>query len=189
MTDTVIILKDPSLATLIRLELERNGMSVSESPEDCILFINDEPTSANFKYSFKIGIARSNEPMRDSFDVILQRPIDLSELRKTISELFERQITIKESNNNSIYTFPNDKTVLWEGRRIKLTNNEFIVFSALLEANGEPVSRGRLNELTDSTGNTADVYICYLRKKLFFNGKNPIITVRGKGYACIVKNR
>lgn len=188
MTDTVIQLKDPSLATLIRLELERNGVSVIQKSDNCLLFITDTNERPNFKYSFKIGVVRSSESLDDSFDVILRRPIDLSELRQTIFRLFEYQNTVKETNNNLIYTFPNDKTVIWEGRRTKLTNNEFIILSALLEANGEPVSRERLNEITDSAGNAVDVYICYLRKKLFFNGKNPIITVRGKGYACIVTN-
>ncbi len=189
MTDTVIILKDPSLATLIRLELERNGISVCQRPESCILFITDAPTVQSFKYSFKMGVLRSSEVQDDSFDIILRRPVDLSELRDTVSEVFKQQSALKESNNNSICTFQNDKTVLWEGHRIKLTNNEFIILSALLEANGKPVSRERLNQITDSKANAADVYICYLRKKLFFNGKSPIVTVRGKGYACIATQK
>ena len=185
MTDTVIMLKDPSLATLIQLELERNGFSVSQKPQSCILLITDTPTANDFEYNFKMGVLRLNEVADDSFDVILRRPIDLSDLRKTVAEIFKQQNALKSSDNNSIYTFSNDKTVLWEGRRIRLTNNEFIILSALLEASGEPISRDRLNQLIDSAGNAADVYICYLRKKLFCNGKSPIITVRGKGYACI----
>ena len=187
MTDTVIMLKDPSLATLIQLELERNGISVSQKPQNCILLITDIKSAHGFEYSFKMGILRSTENPNDSFDIILRRPIELSELRNTVTELFKQQNALKESDSNSIYTFANDRTVLWEGRRIKLTSNEFIILTALLEEGGEPVSRDRLNRLIDSGGNAADVYICYLRKKLFCNGKSPIITVRGRGYACIAK--
>ncbi len=187
MTDTVILLKDASLATLIRLELERNGVSVSQKCEDCTLFVTDTHTAQSFKYSFKMGVFRSHDTLDDSFDIILRRPIELSELRKTISELFKHQNTLKESTDNSIYLFQDDKTVLWEGRRIKLTKNEFIILSALIEANGEPISRERIGLLIDSKENAADVYICYLRKKLFSSGKSPIVTVRGKGYACTAK--
>jgi two-component system OmpR family response regulator len=77
-----------------------------------------------------------------------------------------------------------------EGRRIALTPIEFSLLSALLQAQGEPVTRGQL--LRDVWGydfdpgtNVVDVHVNRVRRKLEDAGvAEAVRTVRGRGYAA-----
>ena len=68
-----------------------------------------------------------------------------------------------------------------------LTKREYALFSALVSANGDIVTREELERIvwkeSENSTNVVDVYIAYLRKKLRRAfGAELIITVRGKGY-------
>ncbi len=82
---------------------------------------------------------------------------------------------------------PEGDAALVEGRRIPLTPTEAALLGCLLEhraaSPGEPVPRAALAALIDGGGNSLDVYICHLRRKLEKPvGRRMIGTVRGRGY-------
>ncbi|MBO6559275.1 MAG: response regulator transcription factor [Nisaea sp.] len=75
------------------------------------------------------------------------------------------------------------------GEQVPLTKNEYLILSALANANGRTVSRDSLLDAIadgdDAPGTRAvDIYIRNLREKLGDDARTPslIITVRGMGY-------
>ncbi len=70
---------------------------------------------------------------------------------------------------------------------LPLRPKETVVMNALLANRGRAVSREMLSELIgESSANKADVYICYLRRKIATVTERAIIkTVRGNGYKII----
>ena len=72
-------------------------------------------------------------------------------------------------------------------QKIKITDEkEFSVFSLLLSKRGENVSREEISAAIGAgNSNEADVYICFLRRKLERGGKRMILTARGVGYKLI----
>ena len=114
-----------------------------------------------------------------------QRPVSLKELRDTVNALLERKsvsVFKNEEEKDEIILLTDRKSVLFNGNKICLTPNEFLLLERLLERQGCPVSREEINTLLCADGNTSDVYICMLRKKLTHNRRSPVITIRGKGY-------
>ncbi len=68
-------------------------------------------------------------------------------------------------------------------RRILLTPAEWAIFSHLYAHRGEAVSRAVLDSLLGGGGNSVEVYICHLRRKIEKPlGRRLIRTVRGVGY-------
>ena len=80
------------------------------------------------------------------------------------------------------------RLVFVDGERVELTKREFDLLAVLAENAGVVLSRQRLLELVwgydfDVDTNVADVFICYLRRKLERDGLPRVIhTVRGIGY-------
>ena len=73
------------------------------------------------------------------------------------------------------------------GETLTLSSSEMALLELLFDERGTPVSRERIAaEIfpeADAGSNVADVYICYLRKKIDEKlGRTFIVTVRGKGY-------
>jgi len=184
MTDITLLINDPSLLRLLRIELERIGKSVGENGEDCALLITDTIKESNISHKNKIIISRELET--DKKAIVLKRPVDMSELRLIISDLFkqtEPKAEFKRKKKPSFKLLKEEKAVIVGNEKVTLTENEFVLLSALSEKRGELISRDEINELLNASGNTPEVYICGLRKKLAQrDGVNPIITVRGKGY-------
>jgi DNA-binding response OmpR family regulator len=71
---------------------------------------------------------------------------------------------------------------------VDLSAREFALLEFLMRNVGRTVSRSRIAEAVwnyqfDPETNVVDVYVNYLRKKLFFGKRTtPIHTVRGTGY-------
>lgn len=88
-----------------------------------------------------------------------------------------------------------EQSVIYAGKRLKLTEREFALFSVLWENAGQPVSRAQLSKTIWSDKddnshltNVCDVYISYLRKKIRrVFGFEAIVTIRGKGYMLVHK--
>ena len=82
---------------------------------------------------------------------------------------------------NAIAADRETAVVTVNSKAVKLTAKEFELFEMLYSHKGEIVGRDEISAIfgEDGAGNTADVYIHYLRKKL---GKTSIVSVRGKGY-------
>ena len=73
--------------------------------------------------------------------------------------------------------------MLVNSKKIRLSEREYLVFSRLYENRGATVAREELEAaLGAEGGNEADVYVCFLRRKLESDGKRRIFTVRGVGY-------
>ena len=73
---------------------------------------------------------------------------------------------------------------------VKLTELEFLLFSLIVEAGGEAVSRERiLYEIWhgEADGGIVNVYVHYLREKLEIGGERVIVASRGKGYSLSEK--
>lgn len=80
------------------------------------------------------------------------------------------------------------KTVMRGGAEITLTRREYNLLEYLAYRSGESVSRPEIrnhvfDDQSEESGNSVDVYVGYLRKKLNVNGAPDLIqTVRGHGY-------
>ncbi len=67
--------------------------------------------------------------------------------------------------------------------RVVFTPAEWAIFRCLYDRRGESVSHDDLSALLGGGGNSVEVYICRLRRKLEKPlGRRMIATVRGKGY-------
>ncbi len=109
-----------------------------------------------------------------------------------ISLPFERGSLVRrlfggtEREERRITADDKDHSVLLFGRRIRLTDVEYALFSALYGRCGEFVSRDELLRTVwggERDGGVVNVYIHYLREKLETDGEKIIISSRKLGYA------
>lgn len=122
-------------------------------------------------------------------DDLMTKPFSLHELRARCRALLRRkretrlQLRVGDLELDRL-----DHTARRHGRKIDLTNKEFALLEHLLLNRGQCVSRV---ELLDSvwnfdqaqTTNIVDVYVNYLRRKIFDPAPGRLIrTVRGRGY-------
>ena len=194
MKDINICTEDSLFHFLLKAELERIGKTVAVSPdESCILLIvdadaEDAKEKLSIPHTFTLGISRDfeNLDVKDvRYDAILKRPVSMKELRTSVCELLKGELDKKSDKNedrDEIILLADRKTLLLNGDKISLTPNEFSLLEYLMKNRGQAVPRNTINELLDADGNTSDVYICMLRKKLTTKCRCPIVTVRGKGY-------
>ena len=85
---------------------------------------------------------------------------------------------------------PESREVALGDRLVKLTELEFALFSLIVEACGEPVSREKILERVwhgETDGGIVNVYIHYLREKLEDCGERVIVASRGRGYSLSEK--
>jgi two-component system, OmpR family, response regulator len=124
-------------------------------------------------------------------DDYLTKPFDLAELLARVhalirrSELRHKDATLRVG---SLTLDPLTRHVTQGGRRVDLSPREFALLEFLMRNVGRTVSRSRIAEAVwnyqfDPETNVVDVYVNYLRKKLFVGRRTtPIHTVRGTGY-------
>lgn len=80
------------------------------------------------------------------------------------------------------------KGVIYQGHEIPLSPKERALYALLISRRGETVGRDEIASVLfdDSSGNSPEVYVSYLRKKLDYAlGRHLIRTVRGKGYRIL----
>lgn len=107
----------------------------------------------------------------------LRRPFALSEWETVIRGLMDAPSVPHSALRVG------DGTVSVSGTAVPLTDAEWRVFSVLYDRRGEVVPREELAALLDGGGNSAEVYICHLRRKLESPlGRRLITTLRGVGY-------
>ena len=118
-----------------------------------------------------------------TYYAILKRPVSFSELRETVNHfLNERLSRTAPEETDELLLLPDQKVLICNGHQVSLTPNEYSLLSLLLENRGNAVSREQIKERIGGDGNSPEVYICMLRKKLTFDRKCLIVTLRGQGY-------
>ncbi len=127
-----------------------------------------------------IGSAPSPLPGNSYF---LPRPLDISALLSLLSLPEEEPADRKESPWGII---KEENCALYKGERIPLSEKETELFALLLENEGECVCRDLIESSlwgSSPASNSADVYACFLRKKLEkVAGHGVLPSIRGKGY-------
>lgn len=116
--------------------------------------------------------------------IILHRPFEMRMLREEL-ELLLSDDGKKRSRGYARARFAlRDQILTYQGKSVTLSPVEAEVMRLLSDAKGDPVSREAIAKaIGDSTANKADVYVCYLRRKLrMLTDRNHLITVRGVGY-------
>ena len=124
-------------------------------------------------------------------DDYLVKPFDFQELLVRIKALARRNKKgVQEEKikiTKSVLIDLNKREVFKNGKVVELSPKEFALLETLLKYKGKALSRNELfNHINDFAdvpwSNSIDVYIKNLRKKLFYDEKEIIKTVRGVGY-------
>ncbi len=116
--------------------------------------------------------------------IILHRPFEMRMLREELELLLSddgKQRIRGRSRGRFVLT---GQTLTYRDKAVTLSPSEAEVMRLLLDAKSNPVSRANIAKaIGDSATNKADVYVCYLRRKLrMLTDRNHLITVRGVGY-------
>lgn len=199
MSGNILILsKDSIFARMLELELKAMHFSVqinsapAERHNDLILVDLDSASvpPKTGEGTRIIGFTRRFEvselDVHRRCSMILHRPFQMRILREEVAHLSVG--TGEEDKRKLQQTAPTlvllGNTLTYGAEKLTLRPKEAAVMSYLLEYRGKPVSREALaTRIGESTANKADVYVCYLRRKLATVTELPLIkTLRGKGY-------
>lgn len=124
-------------------------------------------------------------------DDFIAKPFDMSVLTVKVQALLRRSYDFTEPpvlNYKGLSLSTMDSSLVYEGKKLELTKNEYRILLTLLESRGRIVSREKLMQRlweTDSfvDDNTLTVNVNRLRKKLDGLGlKGFIATRHGQGY-------
>ena len=127
-------------------------------------------------------------------DDYLTKPVELNELLWRINALLRRAGVTKQQHltvgNLTMDTLA--MTAVCDGDEILLTVREFNLLYHFLSHPGEIFTRSRLMEKfwgdeTESTLRSVDVYITKLRDKTKRCNGFELVTVRGLGYKCVLR--
>ncbi len=190
---------DRVFARMLELDFSMREVSVffAEKPQDGIyadvvlLDLDSAPAPRAESYRRMIGFSRDSSLLSDTLrrkcSMILHRPFEMKLLRREVLQS-ETDLPVKvreDAPSAADYQLDEgDSCLRVNGREVKLTDMERILFKELAEHRGEVLSRERLSLLIgESSANKVDVYICYLRRKLATLTPIRVIeTVRGVGY-------
>ncbi|WP_372590447.1 response regulator transcription factor [Fervidobacterium pennivorans subsp. carthaginiensis] len=146
----------------------------SELPEVGIIVISAKNTDLDKIIGIELGA-----------DDYIGKPFNTRELVARVKAFFRRTRGLKEViRYGKLEIYPEDYTVFYDGKKIRLTSKEFEILKLLAQRPDRVFSREQiLEELWKDDfevyDRVIDVHINSLRKKL---GKNWIVTVRGVGY-------
>ena len=151
---------------------------ISEVP---VIFISSASDNMNIVMAMNMG-----------GDDFIAKPIDLNVMMAKMQALLRRtygmgsRVPVLEHRGAVLNL--NDASLLYEGRKIELTKNEFRILQTLMEHRGKVVSRDTLMTKLWQMDvyveeNTLTVNVNRLRKKLEAAGLHDIITTKiGSGY-------
>lgn len=146
----------------------------TELPEVGIIIISAKNTDLDKIIGIELGA-----------DDYVGKPFNTRELVARVKAFFRRTKGLKEViRYGKLEIYPEDYTVFYDGKKIRLTSKEFEILKLLAQRPDRVFSREQiLEELWKDDfevyDRVIDVHINSLRKKL---GKNWIVTVRGVGY-------
>ncbi len=114
--------------------------------------------------------------------MILHRPFEMRMLREELLSFLHENGAVSTERKTLLKM--EGSVLICNGCRLSLSPKEALVMQCLIEHRPAPVSREELAcVIGEAAGNKADVYICYLRRKLESICEKPLIrTVRGRGY-------
>ena len=82
---------------------------------------------------------------------------------------------------------PNFMAVMYDGKKVHLTDREFQIILLLARRRGQVVSKDAIFNVvwgdSDVETKIIDVYVCKIRRKLGIDDKGVLQTVWGRGYA------
>lgn len=194
----LILSEDATFARMLELELNAMRFAVQinstlAARESDLILVDLDSASIPQKtgdHTRIVGFTRHFELSQLDAErrcsMILHRPFQMRILREEVALLDvtaqEREQPKSTKALPKLFLVGNQLTV--DANELTLRPKETVVMTALLANRGEAVSRGMLSELIgESSANKADVYICYLRRKIATVTERTIIkTVRGGGY-------
>lgn len=191
--DVCIVTADRSYSQWILLELSSVGNSVcfseslSSAPSAGLYIVDADTASLIQKAGAKIILFGHERKKEKEKNVYLERPFSKKELFDACERVKNEQSPKKEKN--SVFSGKGQRVILYDGRTIPLTEKEFALYSLLLDANGESVSRETLSKKLwgEIDDNSLNLYVYYLRQKLESDGKRAIRSHRNKGYSLILR--
>ncbi len=206
-----ILCEDERLHRLLEIELAHLGIEVAPleatDPPPCLIIADTDRADipALLAAAARVGCALlafgEHDPgIPPEVGLYVRRPFPLPALEHALRRLTAHAITTATplaaprpapstppppESPALILTEAADGTavVTVRDRRIPLTPTEAAVLRRLCDHPGKPVSRDELCALIGGGGNSVDVYICHLRRKIEKPlGRRMIATVRGRGY-------
>ena len=183
MADVNIITENGRLGALLTLECERLGLSsvITKLPEKSArLYICDADVKLPNEKTVFIGIEGAHSLNKSFLLTDLRREmlaiLTLSAEKPAAQRKRLRRITLSLN--------PNEYSVSVRGRApIRLSPTEYKLLDALNSRRGEVLTYTEAEKIIGGEGsNKANVYICFLRKKLEADGEKIILSLRGKGF-------
>ncbi len=173
-----------------------------------LIVLEDDPVTSEMiagyfaEHEFDVTVAGDCEgcrkllPRVDPDDHYVTKPIDLRDLLARARSLLRRRAIERPAARAGSSLRFRDWTIdlvrrelaALDDAQIQLTRAEFDLLAALVDARGEPLSRGYLievvsNRQSDVDLRTVDALVARLRRKLVSQSGRPVITtVTGVGY-------
>ena len=187
----VNIVASKNTAKLLELECKRLDLvySVSSAPLDeaRLYIIDTEFYKLSIPHPDKTIAIDSPNTHKARYN--LPKTFLLSELRQFISKAMifdpskENFSPVKKPESAKLSLNTKKQSVRLYGQEIQLSQTEFRLLHALLNKKGEVLTNEEINNLIDcGSSNKANVYICFLRKKLEIGGEKIIYSIRGRGF-------
>lgn len=160
-----------------------SGMPTTPSAYRFIFWDTDTVAEPRISFANLITVSSDSHEREQHLRV----PVSLKCLREMLLASSETQTDVSEKQTDHTTVFLYDRglrQILFAERILTLSEYELKILECLCQAGGEAVSREELNRLIGvEKGNTVDVYVSYLRKKLETACDRMLIhTVRGIGY-------
>ena len=201
----LILSSDEMFARMLAVELEMQRLkvlckalaTVAHRADLVLLDLDSALPPPVDCYRYMIGFSRNSEgegeEIRRRCSLVLRRPFEMRQLREEVLSLLENgeRSPAWASNGYTVAElFENEgaggSARLSDGRQISLSPKEYSVLRLLMEHRGKVVSREAISAaIGESSANKADVYICFLRKKLETSETRLIQTMRGSGYTLL----
>ncbi len=172
---------DKELRALLSLWLTDEGYDIVDNGE--IRVVDTESFPAD-KDTDAVYIVEDKSACSFEGASIIERPFSRLSLIEAVRGL-------ALSADVGIRPDPKRRRVYHKRSYVTLTEKEYAIFKMLYDKKDTVVLRDDIAAVARGGGqetNAADVYVCMLRRKLTeLLGKNPIKTVRGKGYTLMTK--
>ena len=201
-TQIFICSQDAVFARMLELEFSFQGCLVKTAESfptgehaDVVLLDLDSaappmPECYHRMIGFTRGTALSEDRTRRQCSMILHRPFDVRLLRREVMEQLHPTEAEPPHGGAVTLALRGEEIFAW-GEKLALSPTEQKLLAHLIVHRGEVVTREALSELIGETvANKADVYVCFLRKKLAkITPVSVIRTVRNQGYVLDLKVR